>query len=111
MKFHYSRRATLALIVAALAASAAATYAFRTLRKNNTPPNPTLPQAYEQALQVLGTETNAFYCVSATSQFITESAGPTEWHLVFYSTNGQMREVIMPTSEKAIVRDKLREEY
>ena len=87
------------------------TYGFRMLRSTSTPPTPTLPQAYESALKALGPETNMFYCLSASAMSITDSQGPTEWHLLFYSTKGQLREVIVSTSEKVIVRDKLREEF
>ena len=39
---------------------------------------------------------------------ITETAGhrdPTEWHFVFYSTNGQYREVILCDMGEVIVRN------
>jgi hypothetical protein len=75
------------------------------------PPAPTLPQAYEQAVLALGTQTNAFYCLSASAMVITDSSGPTEWHLVFYATNGQLREVVVPTAGKVIVRNQLRTIY
>jgi hypothetical protein len=98
-------------MVAALALCTATAYAFLITRGTKTPPNPALAQAYEMALRTLGPETNAFYCLKADAMAISETQGPTEWHLIFYSTNGQLREVIVPTSGKVIVRDKLRDGY
>ena len=98
-------------MVAALALCAATAYAFLVMRGTKTPPNPALSEAYETALRILGPETNTFYCLRADAMTISDTQGSTEWHLIFYSTNGQLREVIVPTSGKVIVRDKLRDSY
>ena len=109
--YFHSHRVRVAGIAVALVTFVVTAYAFRVLRATTTPPAPTLPQAYQQALLALGAQTNTFYCLSASAMFITDSSGPTEWHLVFYATNGQLREVVVPTSGKVIVRDKLRSEF
>src|SRR5262245_19443799 len=90
--------------VAALVLFVASGYAFLVVRSTTTPPDPTLPQAYAKAVEALGGQTNTFYCLSASALAISDSSGPTEWHLVFYATNGHLREVVVPTSGKVIVR-------
>ena len=107
---HYLAKATM-ILVAVLAVSATATYGFRMLRATGTPPRPTLARAYQAALSALGSETNTFYCLAASAKTISDTKGPTEWHLEFYSTNGQLREVVVSTSEEVIVRNKLRETF
>ena len=101
---HHSGRILLAGGIAMLMVWGGTTYAFRRFRTTSTPPAPTLPQAYEQATQALGAETNSFYCLSASAMEITDSSSPTEWHLLFYATNGQFREVVVPTTGKVMVR-------
>ena len=108
---NHSRRVAAITIVAALALCVATAYAFLVGRNTKTPPAPTLPQANEKAVQALGVLTNEFYCLSASAMVITDSSGPTEWHLVFYATNGQLREVVVPTSGKVIIRNKLRTDF
>jgi hypothetical protein len=102
----YHRRATAITVVAVLALFVAGVYAFNLPHDARIPPNPTLPQAYQKAVQALGSQAGTFYCLRASAMGISESYGPTEWHLVFYSTNGQLREVVVPTTGKIIVRDK-----
>jgi hypothetical protein len=109
--YFHSRRVRIAGIVAILAVGVVTSFAFRFTRSTARPPVPTLPQAYEQAILALAVETNSFYCLSASAMVISDSSGPTEWHLVFYATNGQLREVVVPTSGKVIVRNNLRERY
>jgi hypothetical protein len=106
-----SRRLRIAAIATGLVAFVASAYAFRMAHKTTTPPIPTLPQAYERALEALGGQTNAFYCLHADAQSISESAGPTEWHLWFWATNGQFREVVVRTSVKVIFRDLLPDQF
>ena len=103
-----SRRVAVATILGGVLVFVASAYAYRIAHSTTTPPDPTLPQAYEKAVEALGAQTNTFYCLSASAMTITDSAGPTEWHFNFYSTNGKVREVIVPNSGKVIVRDTLR---
>ncbi len=111
MKFTYSQSRRVITVVAVLALLVATAYAFLVGRNTKTAPVPTLPEAYEKALEALGAQTNAFYCLSANAMDRTDTSAPTEWHLVFYSTNGQLREVVVATSRQAIVREKLRTDF
>jgi hypothetical protein len=93
------------LIVIGVGLGLAAAYAYDELRDPTTPPEPPLPQAYQTALQAMGTETNTFYCVNATSLSHSEHLGSTEWQFDFFSTNGQVRRVVVGANGKTIVRD------
>jgi len=106
-----SRKVAATAIVTVLGVFIMSAYAFNALRDTKKPPSPTLPQAYEKAVDALGAQTNSFYCLSADARSISDSSGPTEWHLIFYATNGQLREVVVPSSGKVIIRDKLRDSY
>jgi hypothetical protein len=57
------------------------------------PPPLTLPQAYVEATQALGSATNEFYCVSANAQIAMALDG--EWLFSFCSTNGGRKDVVV----------------
>jgi hypothetical protein len=109
-----------ACAVAALATviSGMSLFAFNVMRSTNRRPDLQLPQAYELALGALGSETNSFYCLRADARSMTESPGSAEWrpgavewHFEFYATNGQFRELIVPSDGKIIKRDRPRDGY
>ena len=97
---------TVAIVLAvSMALCVVSAYARRIMLDGKTAPDPTLPQAYEQAVVALGAEAKSFHCLSADAGFISDTQGPTEWHFVFYSADGLYREVIVSTKDKVIVRD------
>jgi hypothetical protein len=101
------RNRVVILIVIGVGLGLAVAYASEKLRDPTTPPDPPLPLAYQTALQALGTETNTFYCVNATTLSLSEHLGSTEWQFDFFSTNGQVRRVIVGSNGKTIVRNPL----
>lgn len=66
-----------------------------------TPPILTLPEAYVLALRGLGTETNQYYCVSATCLAPVPNGsniglhGEQGWTFVFSNTNGSQRQALV----------------
>jgi hypothetical protein len=78
---------------------------------SKSPPSVTLPQAHEKAVAALGAQTNGSYCVSADARSVSDSSGRIAWHLMFYDIDGQLSEVIVPTSGKVIVRPKRRDSH
>jgi hypothetical protein len=99
------RNLLMILIIIGIGFGLAAAYAYEKLRDPTTPPEPPLPQAYQTALQALGARTNTFYCVNATSLSLSEHLGSSEWTFEFFSTNGQVRRVIVGSNGKTIVRN------
>jgi hypothetical protein len=99
------RNRVVILILIGVGLGLAVACAYEKLRDPTTPPEPLLPQAYQTALQALGIETNMFYCVNATSLSLSEHLGSSEWHFEFFSTNGQVRRVIVGSNGKTIVRN------
>jgi hypothetical protein len=99
--FIHSRRAV--AIVIAVVACAVTAYAFLAPVDRTIPPSPTLPEAYATAIKALKSESGTFYCLSASALTLSESSGPTEWHFIFYSTNSEYREVVVPTKGKITV--------
>ena len=54
---------------------------------NSRPPKVSLPVAYERAVNMLGSLTNQFHCISAN---VTTDFGPVGgWQFTFYSTNSR----------------------
>jgi|ERR1035441_4498220 hypothetical protein len=107
--------ATVSLMIVVLGMSL---YAFNVMRGKKNSPDLTLPRAYERAIQALGVETNSFYCLRADATAITETAGSpewrpgfVEWHFEFHATNGQFREIIVPSRGNVTKRDKPRDGY
>ena len=89
----------------AIVQASATCSSFEALRDPTTPPDPPLPQAYQTALQALGTQTNTFYCVNATSLSQSEHLGSTEWHFEFFSMNVLLKLLaMMATSMTGINR-------
>jgi hypothetical protein len=117
-RVYISKRICAVAMALVIVVSGATLYAFNVMRSKNRRPDLQLPQAYEQALDALGAETNSFYCLRADALSMSDSPGSTEWrpgfvewHFLFYATNGQFRELIVPSSGKVIKRDKPRDSY
>lgn len=107
----YRRNKVAIVLVTGLVVCAVTVCARLIQRDPKLAPDPALPQAYDKAIAVLGPEAKSFHCLNASARFISETHGPTEWCFVFYSVDGAYREVIISTTDKAIVRDQPRMTY
>jgi hypothetical protein len=65
---------------------------------NTKPPTLPMPEAYGLAEQALGSATNVFYCVHANTQVAFTLNG--EWLFGFSSTNGALKDVVVPFDKK-----------
>ena len=117
-RIYISKRICAIVMASVIVASGVTLYAFNVMRSTKGRPDLQLPQAYERALSTLGSETNSFYCLRADALSMSDSPGSTgwrpgfvEWHFLFYATNGEFRELIVPSSGKVIKRDKQRDSY
>lgn len=111
MNKYICRTAATLLIVGVVVSCFTIAYAHMSYRTAKTAPRPAMLEAYNKALQALGTDTNKFYCVAADSRFqcALTYAVDTEWHFTFnstpdlISTNGLYREVIVPSTGGVII--------
>ena len=85
------KRFIIVVVVLGLATSAA--FAFRIAWSLTKRPPISLPAACAQASLALGTATNEFYCVGATTLISRSQDG--EWLLTYSSTNGVIRHVFV----------------